>query len=124
MSTPQTQAITNVIRLKPQQFIHVLDNNTGVTRLEVGPQTITLRDHERLVLGPEAMTIVPPRHYCLVANPVVRDEAGAPQFDGHGQVRLRYGDEEVRFAQEPFPLYPGEELVGDVTRLDVVEPNT
>lgn len=125
MSTPQTQqAITNVIRLKPQQFIHVLDNNTGVTRLEVGPQTITLRDHERLVFGPEAMTIVPPRHYCLVANPVVRDEAGAPQFDGHGQVRLRYGDEEVRFAQEPFPLYPGEELMGEVVRLQVVEPNS
>jgi len=33
-SSPQT---AKVIRLKPQQFIHVLDNNTGVTRLEVGP---------------------------------------------------------------------------------------
>jgi major vault protein len=35
---------SGVIRLKPQQFIHILDNNTGVTRLEVGPQTIKLRE--------------------------------------------------------------------------------
>jgi len=114
---------SGVIRLKPQQFIHVLDNNTGVTRLEVGPQTITLRDHERLILRPEPMIIVPPRHYCLVANPVLRDEENQPISDAHGQVRLRYGDEEIRFAQDPFPLYPGEELLGEVTRLEVVETN-
>ncbi|WP_226586134.1 colicin uptake protein [Microseira wollei] len=114
---------SGVIRLKPQQFIHVLDNNTGVTRLEVGPQTITLRDHERLILKPEPMIIVPPRHYCLVANPVLRDEDNQPISDAHGQVRLRYGDEEIRFAQDPFPLYPGEELLGEVMRLEVVETN-
>ena len=27
-----------------------------------------------------------------------------------GDVQLRHGDEEVRFAQDPFPLYPGEKL--------------
>lgn len=116
-------AVSNVIRLKPQQYIHVLDNNTGVTRLEVGPQTITLRDHERLILGPEAMVVVPPRHYCVVANPVVR-EVGQPQFDAHGQARLRFGDTEIRFAQEPFALFPGEDLVGAVSRLVVVAPNS
>ena len=50
MSTPKNLPEINletsgnasgVIRLKPQQFIHVLDTNTGVTRLEVGPQIIT-----------------------------------------------------------------------------------
>lgn len=75
MDYTQSQS-NNVIRLKPQQFIHVLDNNTGVTRLEVGLQTITLRDHERLVFGPEAMIIVPPRYYCMVSNPVIRDVEG------------------------------------------------
>lgn len=112
-----------VIRLKPQQFIHVLDNNTGVTKQEVGPQTITLRDHERLILKPEPMIVVPPRHYCIVVNPVLRDEENQPIADPHGQIKLRYGDAEIRFAQEPFPLYPGEELAGDVTRLQVVETN-
>lgn len=114
---------TGVIRLKPQQFIHILDNNTGVTRLEVGPQTITLGDAERLVLAPTQMIIIPPRHYCLISNPVLRDEEGQPLADSYGQIRLRYGDEEIRFAQEPFPLYPGEELEGSVTKLQVVETN-
>jgi major vault protein len=121
MAKVDVASVESVIRLKPQQFIHILDNNTGVTRLEVGPQTITLRDHERLVLEPEPMIIVPPRHYCVVANPVVRDAAGAPVHDDHGQAKLRYGDEEVRLAQDPFPLYPGETLLGKVTRLRVVE---
>jgi major vault protein len=116
-------APSNVIRLKPQQYIHVLDNNTGVTRLEVGPQTITLRDHERLVLGPEAMVIVPPRYFGIVANPVLRGPDGQWQADANGQIKLNHGDVEIRFAQDPFPLYPGEQLVGKVTRLQVVEPN-
>lgn len=114
---------SGVIRLKPQQFIHVLDNNTGVTRLEVGPQTITLKDHERLILRPEPMIIVPPRYYCVIANPVLRDEENQPISDEHGQVKLRYGDLEIRFTQEPFSLYPDEQLAGEVTRLQVVETN-
>lgn len=121
IEVPRTTS--EVIRIKPQQFIHVLDNNTGVTRLEVGPQTITLRDHERLILKPEPMIIVPPRYYCVVANPLLRDEDGQPIADQHGQIRLRYGDLEIRFAQDPFPLYPNEKLVGDVTQLAVVETN-
>ncbi|AFZ17453.1 colicin transporter [Allocoleopsis franciscana] len=114
---------SGVIRLKPQQFIHILDNNTGVTRLEVGPQTITLRDHERLILKPEPMIVVPPRYYCIVENPVLRDESGQPIADEHGQIKLCYGDREIRFAQEPFPLYPDEELIGEITQLQVVERN-
>ena len=114
---------SSIIRLKPQQYIHVLDNNSGVTRLEVGPQTVTLSDQERLVLKPSPMVVVPPRHYCIVVNPVLRDDANQPQSDRYGQVRLQYGDEEIRFTQDPFPLYPGESLVGDVTPLQVVETN-
>lgn len=114
---------TGVIRLKPQQFIHILDTNTGVTRLEVGPQTITLRDHERLILKPEPTIVVPPRYYCVIANPVLRDEDGILLTDEHGQIKLRYGDAEIRFAQEPFPLYPGEEVQGEITQLKVVERN-
>jgi major vault protein len=113
-----------VIRLKPQQFIHVLDNNTGVTRLEVGPQTMTLQDHERLVLEPQTMIVVPPRHYCTIANPVLRDEQEQPVSDVHGQIKLAYGEMEIRFSQAPFPLYPGEQLLEQIQRLQVVETNT
>jgi hypothetical protein len=69
------------------------------------------------------MIVVPPRYYCIITNPVLRDEEGQPLADHHGQIRLRYGDQEIRFAQDPFPLYPGEELAADVTRLQVVETN-
>jgi major vault protein len=116
-------ADTSVIRIKPYHFIHVLDNNTNVTRVEVGPQTFTRQDHEKVVLGPEPMTMIPPRHYCIIANPVIRDEEGKPRVDEHGQIKLRHGDEEIRFESEPFPLYPGEKLYGKVSPLQVVAPN-
>lgn len=44
--------------------------------------------------------------------------------DKDGQVKLRHGDEEIRFEQDPFALYPGEKLVGKVTPLQVVAPQT
>ena len=34
---------------------------------------------------------------------------------------LQFGDREIRFAQDPFPLYPGEELSGEVEKLKVVK---
>jgi major vault protein len=56
------------------------------------------------------MIMVPPRHYCIIENPALRDANGKPLLDASGQVRLKHGDEEVRNAQEPFALYPGEKL--------------
>jgi major vault protein len=44
--------------------------------------------------------------------------------DPNGQVRIRHGDEEIRFEQDPFPLFPGEQLYGKVSPLQVVAPNT
>jgi len=115
----------SVIRIKPYFYIHVLDNNTNVTRVETGPQTFTRRDHEKVTGGPEAMVMIPPRHYVTVANPVVRDEKTKNiQYTETGQIKLKHGDEEVRFDPEPFPLFPGEKLVGKVAPLTVVAPNT
>lgn len=55
------------------------------------------------------MIIVPPEHYVVVQNPVVRDAKGAIVVNDKGEDKLRYGDEEIRFHQDPFPLYYGEE---------------
>eukprot|EP01104_Vermistella_antarctica_P010585 TRINITY_DN2835_c0_g1_i1.p1 TRINITY_DN2835_c0_g1~~TRINITY_DN2835_c0_g1_i1.p1 ORF type:complete len:1000 (+),score=216.38 TRINITY_DN2835_c0_g1_i1:372-3002(+) len=127
----------SVIRLKPYTFIHVLDNNSGVTLLKKGPQTFTRQDHEKVLGGPFEMIAIPPRHYCRILNPVLRDSSKKveeeedenlgevpPVFDAHGNVRLRHGDQEIRFEQEPFPLYPGEELRGSVTPLTIVSPDS
>ena len=70
------------------------------------------------------MVIVPPRHYCVVENPVVRNDDGDVITDVSGQVKLAYADVEVRFAQEPFPLWPGEILKQAVTLLTVIFANT
>lgn len=56
------------------------------------------------------MTMVPPRHYCVVLNPVVRDDQSQVQFDQLGQAKLRHADLEIRLTQDPFPLYPGEQI--------------
>lgn len=102
-------ASVSVIRIKPNHYIHVLDNNTNVTRIEVGPKTFSRLDHERVVGNPEPMVMIPPRHYCIIDNPVITVN-GKPELDQFGQSKLRHGDQEIRFSQDPFPLYPGEVL--------------
>lgn len=56
------------------------------------------------------MIMVPPRHYCVILNPVARDTDGEVLFDQSGQAKLRHADLEIRLTQDPFPLYPGEEI--------------
>ena len=64
-----------------------------------------------------------PRHYCVIENPAVRDKDGKVVIDSNGQVKLLHSDIDLRFSQEPFPLYPGETLKHNVTPLKVIEPN-
>ena len=63
-----------------------------------------------VILGPERMVTVPPRMYCIIENPVVRNNDKVVQFDAAGQAKLNHSDLEVRLTQDPFPLYPGEIL--------------
>lgn len=114
----------SIIRIPPYHYIHVLDQNSNVSRVEVGPKTYIRQDNERVLFAPVHMVTVPPRHYCTVANPVSRDAQGSVLLDVTGQVRLRHADLEIRLAQDPFPLYPGEVLEKDITPLQVVLPNT
>ena len=64
----------------------------------------------RVVFGPEKMITVPPRHYCIIENPALKDKDGNVVIDKMGQVRLLHADQEIRLAQAPFPLFPGEAL--------------
>ncbi|XP_017535983.1 major vault protein isoform X3 [Manis javanica] len=114
----------SIIRIPPYHYIHVLDQNSNVSHVEVGPKTYIRQDNERILFTPMCMVTVPPHHYCTVANPVSRDAQGCVLFDITGQVRLRHADLEIRLAQDPFPLYPGEVLEKDITPLQVVLPNT
>jgi major vault protein len=85
------------------------------------------KDHEQVVLQSTQMINIPPRSYCVVANPYVRKPNGEPVTLEDGQVKLVHGETEVRIFNEwpvPFPLYPGESLKEPVTLLRVVSPNT
>eukprot|EP01126_Amoeba_proteus_P060263 TRINITY_DN794_c0_g1_i6.p1 TRINITY_DN794_c0_g1~~TRINITY_DN794_c0_g1_i6.p1 ORF type:complete len:814 (-),score=145.66 TRINITY_DN794_c0_g1_i6:89-2530(-) len=113
-----------VIRIKPYHYIHVLDKVSNVTRVEVGPKTFTREEQEQVVLNPQPMIMIPPRHYAIIENPVLRDDKNEVVVSSKGQVRIRHGDREVRREGDPFPLYPGESLCAKVTPLQVVAPNT
>lgn len=71
---------------------------------------VTCRVVLRVLFSPVRMIMVPPRHYCVVLNPVARDDDNKVLFDQSGQAKLRHADQEIRLTQDPFPLYPGEEI--------------
>ncbi|PAA65947.1 hypothetical protein BOX15_Mlig027053g1 [Macrostomum lignano] len=115
---------TSVVRIPPFFYLHVLDQNSNVTRIETGPHTFVRQDNERVILGPERMVTVPPRHYCVIENPVVKAEDGSVVYDTFGQAKLAHADQEIRLAQDPFPLYPGESLKVGVSPLRIVPLNS
>nr|XP_046271046.1 major vault protein [Scatophagus argus] len=114
----------SIIRIPPHHYIHVLDQNTNIARVEIGPLTYIRQDNERVLFSPVRMIMVPPRHYCVIANPVARDDDKQVLFDQSGQAKLRHADLEIRLTQDPFPLYPGEEIQQDVSPLQIVYPDT
>lgn len=124
MAAPRRSGDESIYRIPPYYYLHVLDQNLNVTRLEIGPQTFIRQDNERVVYGPERMITVPPRHYCIIENPVLKDKEQKVVFDESGQAKLLHADQEIRLAQDPFPLYPGEILKQVVTPLKVVAANS
>lgn len=123
-SGPTNSKDDSLYRIPPNFYLHVLDQNTNVTRLEIGPKTYIRQDHERVVLGPERMIIIPPRHYCVIENPVLKDSDGQVLLDVGGQARLSHADLDIRLAQDPFPLWPGEVLSQPIKPLTVVVANS
>eukprot|EP01129_Flabellula_baltica_P003538 TRINITY_DN13295_c0_g1_i1.p1 TRINITY_DN13295_c0_g1~~TRINITY_DN13295_c0_g1_i1.p1 ORF type:complete len:429 (-),score=88.48 TRINITY_DN13295_c0_g1_i1:25-1311(-) len=117
-----------VIRIRPYYYVHILDTNTNIVSLVIGPKKHTCLEHEKVVFGPEKMVMIPPRHYVVIDNPAlfeeIEDEEGnitkQVMLDEKGQVLLSHGDSEVRFNQDPFPLYPGESLNGSIKKLRIV----
>ena len=41
--------------------------------------------------------------------------------DAFGCVKLKFGHKEIRFTQDRFPLYPGEQLAGEIEKLKVIK---
>lgn len=71
MNPSTTTAKSNagpVYRIPPYHYIHVLDQNTNVTRLEIGPKTFIKQDNESVIVGPEKMITVPYVNLCFLDN--------------------------------------------------------
>lgn len=97
-----------IVGILPNYYVHVLDLNTNVPSVEVGPQNLILQDNHKLVAGPLPFVKIPPGHYCVVCDPIDRSK---PLEEGK-RYELRFGHRDVRLHGEPFPLYPGESLEG------------
>jgi len=124
MAASQTNAANALYRIAPYHYIHVVDLNLNVTRIEIGPKTFVKQDNEKVVFGPEKMITIPPRHYCVIENPVVKDKDSRIVFDESGQAKLAFADLEIRFSKDPFPLYPGEVLKQNISPLKVIPANS
>jgi len=122
-STSANSEGNSIFRIPPYYYIHILDQNTNVTRVEIGPKTYIRQDNEKVVYGPQQMITIPPRHYCIVENPVLLDADNRVVYDDNGQAKLKHADLDIRLAQDPFPLYPGEVLQKAKTALTVVHVN-
>ena len=78
----------SVFRIHPHHYIHVLDQTSNVTRVEIGPQTFIRKDNEKVVLTPTKMVIVAPGFYCWVRNPAKKDKNGEAVKDTLNQVHI------------------------------------
>jgi hypothetical protein len=71
---------TPVYRIPPHYYIHVLDQNTNVTRLEIGPKTFIKQDNETVTVGPEKMITVP---YVIYLNKKKERKKHSEFYLGH-----------------------------------------
>ena len=99
-------------KLAPRQYIHVIDKNKSVTRIEIGPQNFFPQDHEEIVSGKSPLNyiVLKPYQYVTIENPIILQD-GKLTYDKNGQVRVNAGETEVRIFDnynKPFPLYPQE----------------
>lgn len=119
---PPLETSNHITSVPPYHYVHVLDLNTNISTLVMGPKTYVCKENERFECSVSRMVSISPMEYCVVENPVVK-ENGHAVFESDGQVKLQMGAMEYRYHQDPFPLYPGETICGTIQALPVVLAN-
>ena len=97
-----------VIGIRPLHYVHILNRNTNVSYVRLGPQNLVLKEHESLLKGPLPHVTLRPGQFCVIADPVLK-EAEDRTSEGVPYAQ-KFGEMEVRLYDAPFPLYPGETL--------------
>lgn len=111
------------IKLEPYTYIHIIDLNSNLTRLEEGPKTIYKLDQEEIVLNATKMIKLPPASCVTIGNPVLLDKDKKPIKNSDGTFKNKFGENKVKTSDEfpePFPLYPGETLVTSAQKFQIV----
>jgi major vault protein len=116
----------DIIKLALKHYIHIRDTTTNITSLIEGPQNYALQSNETLVQDLTKFVQLRNNTYVTIVNPISRDTKGEIEYEEFGQVKLRWGDEEIRTSdvfKDPFPLYPGEIMRGNVTNFVMILAN-
>jgi len=109
------------VELADKHFMHVRERHSGGVRCEVGPQILHLTADENVARPPQPFIDIPVDHFCVVRNPVRKDAFGNVLLGEKDKLKLRYGDKDVRLhSYGSFALYPGEQLVEPVQRMQQV----
>lgn len=116
----------DIIRIPLRHYVHIKDTISNITYLLEGAKNYALKSNEVLVTNLTAHIQLGNSQYVTVVNPVARDADGKIRFEDFGQVKLRWGEEEIRTDadyKDPFPLYPGEQIKGKVSPFVIVQAN-
>jgi len=116
----------DIIKLQLKTYVHIKDTITNITYLLEGPRNYALKSHEEIALDQQRHIQLGNSQYIRIKNPVTRDAEGKILYETFGQVKLRWGETEYRTFLEfkdPFPLYPGENIIGVIDKFNVVQAN-
>lgn len=120
----------NILHLEPYEYAHIKDKSENILFLIEGPCTYVLKSHEEIALNKQKMIILPSNCYITILNPVVISNTTVVYENINGKVsklaKLKFGEEEVRYSndyQDPFPLFPGEIILKDITIANVIGEN-
>lgn len=116
----------DIIRIPLRHYVHIKDTITNITYMLEGAKNYALKSNEILVKETSPHIQLGNSQYVIISNPVSRDEKKYLKFEEFGQIKLRWGEEEIRTDsdyKDPFPLYPGEEIKGAVSNFLIVQAN-
>jgi hypothetical protein len=115
---------STIVKLEAQHFCYIKHTTSMAQRCEVGPANVKLAADEMVVKPPTPFIVIPPDHFCVIRNPVRRDTFGSVLTGEDGRPKYRYGDKDVRMhAYGPFALYPAEQVIEPVQRMQDVPAN-
>lgn len=109
----------DIVRVPIKSYIHVMDLTTNITELIEGPRNYALQSNEVVVKQITPFIQLTNNTYITIRNPVVKSKDNVVELENFGLVKVNWGEIEIRTYndyKDPFPLYPGEEVVDGIKK--------